>query len=186
MTSRRKGRPEPFLLVAAAAVLAGVFWQVASTSATEIPVPAGDANCSRTVNSLDASLILQLSAGLLHSLPCRDDADANEDGRVDSLDATLVLQYDAGLLATLPPPLFTDRQCRDLVEPTVTLVTTIVLGPPLAPEAHALVKGAIGFGVFMCLNSPLMECGKALDKWDIVADEGSLAAWVVDVANACS
>jgi len=63
----------------------------------------GDADCNGVVNSLDAVLILQQSAGLLASVPCPANADANEDGGVNSLDAALVLQFSAGLISTLPP-----------------------------------------------------------------------------------
>lgn len=62
-----------------------------------------DVNCDSSVNSLDALLILQVSARLSDSLPCLQNADANDDGAVDAVDAALVLQADAGLLA-LPPP----------------------------------------------------------------------------------
>jgi hypothetical protein len=72
-----------------------------------LPTPpagvVGDANCSETVDSIDAALILQLSAALLEELACEGDADVNGDGRVDSLDALLVLQFVAGLLDSLPP-----------------------------------------------------------------------------------
>lgn len=63
----------------------------------------GDVNCSGAVDSIDAALILQLSAGLAGSLPCQQNADVNGSGAVDSIDAALVLQFTAGLLPTLPP-----------------------------------------------------------------------------------
>ncbi len=64
----------------------------------------GDADCNKVVNAIDASLILQHTAGLVGSLRCQDNADVNSDGNVDSLDAVLVLQYVAGLIPSLPPP----------------------------------------------------------------------------------
>ena len=70
------------------------------------PTPAGqmgDANCSGTVNSIDAALVLQRTAGLVGSLPCAQLADVNEDGRINSLDAALILQLIAGLIPDLPP-----------------------------------------------------------------------------------
>ena len=61
----------------------------------------GDANCDGRVSSIDASLMLQLSAGLVQHLSCEDAADVNHDGRVNALDAALVLQYVAGLISSL-------------------------------------------------------------------------------------
>ena len=70
------------------------------------PTPAGlvgDANDSGGVDSIDAALILQFSAGLLDSLAGGESADADQNGSVDAIDAALVLQFVAGLLASLPP-----------------------------------------------------------------------------------
>lgn len=61
------------------------------------PKVAGDANCDGVVNAIDASLVLQFDAGIIHSLTC-EDADYNHNGHVDSLDAALILQKDAGLI----------------------------------------------------------------------------------------
>jgi hypothetical protein len=55
------------------------------------------------VNSIDASFILQLSAGVYPFVPCPWNADVNGDGEIDVLDAALILQYDAGLIDSLPP-----------------------------------------------------------------------------------
>jgi alpha-tubulin suppressor-like RCC1 family protein len=71
---------------------------------TATPTPAaaaGDANCDRSINSIDAALVLQLVADLLQSLPCASAADANDDGDIDAVDAALILQYGAGLLNEL-------------------------------------------------------------------------------------
>lgn len=77
-----------------------------ATSAPPSPTPAGmigDVDCNGSIDSIDAALVLQLTAGLVGSLSCEENADANEDGRVDSIDAALILQLTAGLLANLPP-----------------------------------------------------------------------------------
>lgn len=67
------------------------------------PKLPGSADCDASVNSVDAALILQLSADLVTSLPCMANADVNADATINALDAALVLQYDAGLLPNLPP-----------------------------------------------------------------------------------
>lgn len=61
------------------------------------PKLPGDANCDHLVNSLDAALVLQYTAGLIDSLSCPD-ADYNHTGGVNALDAALILQKDAGLI----------------------------------------------------------------------------------------
>ena len=71
---------------------------------TSTPVPAeqcGDVNGDGNVTSVDAALILQVSAGLIPSvdrLENPDEADVNKDDNVDSRDALLVLQQTAGNL----------------------------------------------------------------------------------------
>ena len=62
----------------------------------------GDVNCTGGVNSIDATIILQLDAGLISSVICIQNGDVNGDGAINSLDATLILQLDAGLISVLP------------------------------------------------------------------------------------
>lgn len=66
------------------------------------PIPTGDANCDRYVNSIDALLMLQLTAGLISSLPCQQEADADGDGQITAIESALILQFVAGLLPALP------------------------------------------------------------------------------------
>lgn len=74
------------------------------SAATPTPAAlAGDADCSSAVNAIDATLILQLVAGLVDALPCPGAADANASGNIDAIDAALVLQFVAGLVERLPP-----------------------------------------------------------------------------------
>jgi hypothetical protein len=71
---------------------------------TPTPTPGGaigDANGDGAVNSIDAALVLQFSAGLTSTI--RPTADANQDDQVNAIDATLILQFVAGLLSHLPP-----------------------------------------------------------------------------------
>jgi len=62
----------------------------------------GDAGCNGRLDSVDATLLLQLDAGLVDGLSCPADPDLDGDGGVDSRDASLILQHVAGLLPDLP------------------------------------------------------------------------------------
>ncbi len=66
------------------------------------PVTSGDVDCSGSATSLDAILVLQLSAHLVSSLACPAEGDVNGDNSIGVLDAALILQMTAGLL-TAPP-----------------------------------------------------------------------------------
>ncbi len=66
------------------------------------PLPYGDATCDRSVNAVDAAVILQYSAGLTPYVDCSYVADANGDGTISSIDAALILQLGAGLIDALP------------------------------------------------------------------------------------
>jgi alpha-tubulin suppressor-like RCC1 family protein len=61
-----------------------------------------DVNCDGVVDSVDAVLVLQLSAGLIDSLACQSAGDANLDGSIDAIDAALILQFAAGIIEDLP------------------------------------------------------------------------------------
>jgi hypothetical protein len=61
----------------------------------------GDVNCDGRVNPVDAALVLQEDAGIIHSLPCPGNGDVNGDGLTDARDALLILQFDAGIISTL-------------------------------------------------------------------------------------
>ena len=77
-------------------------WTASQPTSAGGPV-YGDASCDGTVNSIDAAVVLQYSAGLLPSLGCAENADVNVDGQANSLDAALILQFGAGLISNLGP-----------------------------------------------------------------------------------
>ena len=57
------------------------------------PTPAGlsgDVDCNNTVDSIDATLILQFDARLITRLRCQENADVNQDGTINSIDAVLI------------------------------------------------------------------------------------------------
>ena len=76
----------------------------------------GDANCDQGVNSIDATFVLQLDAGLLGSVPCPQNADVRFDGSINSVDAALILQSEAGLLT----------RCHE-VQPGEEMVAELIL-----------------------------------------------------------
>ena len=68
---------------------------------TPTPTPvglSGDANCNGSTDSIDAALVLQLTAGLIARVGCPELADVNGDSEINPIDAALILQIDAGLL----------------------------------------------------------------------------------------
>jgi hypothetical protein len=70
---------------------------------TPTPTPRprnGDANKDGTTNPIDATLVLQFSAGLITSI--NPSSDVNGDGTSNPIDGTLILQFSAGLLNMLP------------------------------------------------------------------------------------
>lgn len=60
-------------------------------------VELGDVNCDGGLSSVDALLILQLTARKITSIPCPEAEDVDGDGLVTALDALAVLQRVAGL-----------------------------------------------------------------------------------------
>jgi hypothetical protein len=65
----------------------------------------GDADCSVSVDSVDAAVVLQKEAALLDFLGCPQQSDVNLDNQTNAVDAVVTLQYAAGLVDTLPPQL---------------------------------------------------------------------------------
>lgn len=75
----------------------------AAPTATPPNAGLGDVNCDGNVNSIDAALVLQLTAGLITAVRCYGNTDVNADGTLNAIDAALILQFEAGLLRSLPP-----------------------------------------------------------------------------------
>ena len=77
--------------------------QPTDTQTSTPTVLVGDTSCDRVVNPLDATLILQLVAGLIGALPCPGGGDADGNGVTNIVDATIILQFSAGMIDSLPP-----------------------------------------------------------------------------------
>ena len=89
----------------------------------------GDVNCSQTVNSVDASLILQLEAALVDSLACEDAGDVNCQDGINSVDGSLVLQLEAALIDSLagcPPTPTPSPTAPPTPEPSEPIVETFL------------------------------------------------------------
>lgn len=71
--------------------------------------PYGDADCSDSVNAIDALLVFQRHAGFISGFSCPSALDPNADGFWDSRDALLILQFEAGFVAELGPLEYTLR-----------------------------------------------------------------------------
>ncbi len=68
---------------------------------TAVSARCGDVDGSGSVNSIDAALVLQYTAGLIQTLAYPEGADVDNSGMVNSIDAALILQNTAGLPANL-------------------------------------------------------------------------------------
>jgi len=71
---------------------------IACSPAGGIPELLGDVDCSGSVTSRDALLVLQYKAALISAMPCQHLGDVDGDGDIDSIDAGLIQQTDAGLI----------------------------------------------------------------------------------------
>lgn len=123
----------------------------------------GDADCRGQVNSVDATIILQNTAGLLETVPCGRNAHLNTDALITSVDATILLQYIAGLLDHLNPvPVYEgvivslgSDACRALdVGPQ-----NYVLNDPMAgtPGQSVRVWGFLDASTSVCNSSPVLK-----------------------------
>ena len=72
-------------------------------TSTPVSVP-GDTSCDGAIGPSDATLILQLGAGIIVALPCPGGGDADGNGITDIVDASVILQFSMGIIASLPPP----------------------------------------------------------------------------------
>lgn len=140
------------------AVMATVLAALAFGSASAGEEPSrfvGDANCDRSVSSVDAAVILQFDAALA-GIACPANADATWDGVTNSADAGLVLQNTAGLyegfvrmwLSVTQP----EGLCDDADTPTVCNVpagsefslTTSLLNP--IPRGYIAFEAYVFYG----------------------------------------
>ena len=128
------------VLSLALVLIAAAVWNANGPTSAGQPL-YGDASCDGRVNSIDAAVVLQYSAGILPSLGCPANADVNGDGRANSLDSALILQYAAGLIAYLGPPVGPTPTNTSVPTPANTPIPTATnmpvstATPTLAPTA---------------------------------------------------
>ena len=83
-------------------------------------VTTGDVNCNGEINSIDAALVLQRTAGFTGPLACEQAGDVNMDLIINAVDADLILQYSAGLIGEAPGKQVPDETATGTPEPTPT------------------------------------------------------------------
>ena len=100
---RRSARRLP-VVIGALAVLALVVAASAGMPRAAVAGSSmqGDANCNARTDAIDSSLILQLDAGLVASLPCEAAGDVDYSTVTNSVDSSLILQYIARVIPSLP------------------------------------------------------------------------------------
>ncbi|MEX2159287.1 MAG: hypothetical protein WEB04_07795 [Dehalococcoidia bacterium] len=87
------------LAVAVAAVALAFAFSLSASNVTQASdVIPGNVNCNARTDAIDASLILQLDAHLVSSLPCQTAGDINSDGAANAIDGSFILQTVAGLI----------------------------------------------------------------------------------------
>ncbi len=104
------------------------------------PTAMGDVNCDGQVNSIDAALVLQKTAGLITSPECDPAGDINGDGISNAVDAALILQENAGLIDFPAAPTPTKTPTRTPTNtprntPTFTPEPTVTHTPTESPTA---------------------------------------------------
>jgi hypothetical protein len=123
----------------------------------------GDADCQGQVNSVDASIILQTTAGLLQTVPCARNAHLNSDALITSVDATILLQYVAGLVNQLTPvPVYEGAivslgsdACRALdVGPADYVLNDPTVG---TPGQSVRIWGFLDASSSLCSSSPVLK-----------------------------
>jgi plastocyanin len=140
----------------------------------------GDANCDDRVNSVDAVLVLQLTAGIVSTIACSEEADVDGSGEPNAFDAFLVLQLDAGLIDRFPHPMLREPSAYWIYCESdrcfVLAQDTACTFPPSAPPEFEMdclsVKSGwtmtcqgttSGGGSLSCLHSKdgVVECGNS-------------------------
>lgn len=129
------------ILVIAAAALAIAFGLSTANDAQAAGVVPGDVNCNARTDAVDASLILQLDAHLVTTLPCQGSGDMNNDTRINSIDSSFILQSTAGLIPSFGAVISVDIETAQPIGVGQQFVAEIHVdnAPPLSAYAFQLV-----------------------------------------------
>lgn len=121
----------------------------------------GDVNCNGEINSIDAALILQRTAGLTGPLVCDQAGDVNGDNILNAVDAALILQYGAGLIDGFPADKESTPTATRTPEPTPTRTPTSspTETPTATPTPEPGPNYELAQGITVLINEKRQELG---------------------------
>lgn len=159
---RRAGTVGKLVLAAGLTLGGGVGVEAFGTSGHAAgQTTMGDVDCDGQSNSIDASLVLQKTAGLVDFLACGQAGDVNGDHILNAIDAALILQYNAGLIDEFPiEPKSTATATRTSEPaPTRTPTRSPTETPTATPTPEPGPNYELAQGIAVLINEKRQELG---------------------------